>query len=182
MDPNFALARATLGFSYQCQVTFEYTKDRDETEKQACQAVNRAVALDKDDAETQVALGLLLWSGGEIEDAVSVFKKAVELNPSHATARSLLGMALGTAGRAEEGIVYHQTAIRLSPRDTFAIGSFVYAGAAFGAGLYEQSVEWAKKTVDVTPDFPGGYRYLAGSLHFWAASKKPGRLKTNCSV
>ena len=77
-----------------------------------------------------------------------------------------LASAYTSLGDYDEALQHAGTANRLSPRDTFAIGSFAYAGAAFGAGLYEQSVEWAQKTVDVTPDFPGGYRYLAGSLAF----------------
>jgi Flp pilus assembly protein TadD len=34
----------------------------------------------------------------------------------------------------------------------------------FGAGRYEQCVEWARKTIEVTPEFPAAWRYLAGSL------------------
>ncbi len=51
-------------------------------------------------------------------------------------------------------------------RDTFSIGSFAHAGAEFGAGHYEQAVEWARRTVEATPEFPGGWRYLVASLAF----------------
>ena len=81
-------------------------------------------------------------------------------------AEGWLAAILGWRGDYDEALQHAEIATRLSPRDTFAIGSFAYAGAEFGAGHYEQSVEWAQKTIEVTPEFPGGYRYLAASHAF----------------
>ncbi len=38
------------------------------------------------------------------------------------------------------------------------------AVAEFGAGNYERAAEWAKKTTEGSPNFPGGWRYLLASL------------------
>jgi TolB-like protein/Tfp pilus assembly protein PilF len=148
LDPEFALAHATLGLAYRRLVTFDYVEDHHEVQRQARQAAERAVALDKDDAEIQVALGWIYFSAGEIEEAVSVLEKAVELNPSHASAHSMLGGVLGTAGRAEEGIAHHQTAIRLSPRDpSLAIMLGRYANTLIVARRYEEAAEMAKSAI-----------------------------------
>ena len=42
--------------------------------------------------------------------------------------------------------------------------SFAFTGVEFGSGNYEESADWARKTVEVTPDFPAPWRYLAASL------------------
>ena len=70
------------------------------------------------------------------------------------------------SGDYDEAAVHAEKATRLSPRDTFSIGSFAYTNAEFGAGHYEQAIDWAKKTIEATPEFPAAWRYLAASLAF----------------
>ena len=67
-------------------------------------------------------------------------------------------------GDYDEAALHAEKATRLSPRDTHSMGALAHACAEFGAGRYEQAMEWAKKTTEITPDFPGGWRYLAASL------------------
>ncbi|MFT5180702.1 MAG: adenylate cyclase, partial [Alphaproteobacteria bacterium] len=50
------------------------------------------------------------------------------------------------------------------PRDSFSIGNFARTCAEYGAGHYEQAVEWAKKMIEVTPEFPAAWMYLTFSL------------------
>jgi tetratricopeptide (TPR) repeat protein len=60
---------------------------------------------------------------------------------------------------------YAQLAHELSPCDPgHSMWSFALSSAEFGAGHYEQSVEWAKVALSVMPEFPGAWRYLAASL------------------
>ena len=53
----------------------------------------------------------------------------------------------------------------MSPYDpTYSWWGIARTSALFGAGRYEEAIQWAKRTIEVTPDFPGGWRYLAASL------------------
>ncbi len=162
LDPDFAPAHAALALVCQRQVIMQYAEDRQQAQRQAREAAERSVALDKDDAESHVALGWVLWSLGEIEESVSVLKKAVELNPSHAAAHSRLGITLGNAGRAEEGITHHQIAIRLSPRDPeLAVMLGRFANTCIVARKYEEAADLAKGALRLSN---GGIRLSFGHV------------------
>jgi adenylate cyclase len=148
LDPNFAVAHAALAQACQHQLAFDFVADREATRFHARQATDSAVALARDDAETQVALGWTLWSEGETEEAVSVFQNALKQNPSHANAHSLLGLCLGSSSNTEEGIAHHETVLRLSPRDP-GLASFLarYAFNCICARRHEQALDLAKNAV-----------------------------------
>jgi adenylate cyclase len=44
------------------------------------------------------------------------------------------------------------------------VGGVPRTNIAFGTGDYESAARWAKKTIEVTPESPAAWRYLAASL------------------
>ena len=69
------------------------------------------------------------------------------------------------ASKPEDAVRYAKMAERLSPRDPAqSMWSFARAAAEFGSKNYEESMEWAKVTSEIMPEFPGAWRYLAASL------------------
>ena len=152
----------TLGWA----INLGWVDDLDEAREVGHAAARKAVNLDENDALALVGLAIISFYRHQLDEAAAACRRALELNPNLALAEGWLAAVLGWRGDYDEGALHAGKATRLSPRDTFAIGSFAHAGVEFGAGRYEQSVEWAKQTIEVTPEFPGGYRYLAASLAF----------------
>jgi adenylate cyclase len=100
----------------------------------------------------------------ELDSAVAACRYALELNPNLAVAEGWLAFVLSWRGDYDDAFVHVDKAARLSPHDpTFSWWGAARMSALFGAGRYEEAIGWAKKTIEATPDFPGG-RYLAASL------------------
>ena len=106
-DPNLARAHSTLGLAYQRQLLLNYADDPEAVKIAFEQTVQRAVALDREDAESHTVLGMAIFRMGNADEALSVLRTAIDLNPSYAFAHSTLGLVLGTSSRPEEAMVYH---------------------------------------------------------------------------
>ncbi|HIG37352.1 MAG TPA: tetratricopeptide repeat protein, partial [Oceanospirillaceae bacterium] len=144
--PGDSTAHSTLGLAYQRQLLLNYADDPKAVKISFEQTVQRAVALDREDAESHTVLGMAIFRMGNADEALSVLRTAIDLNPSYAFAHSTLGLVLGTSSRPEEAMVYHETAIRLSPRDPqLAIFLSRYANSCINAEKYEQAVELSKR-------------------------------------
>ena len=142
LDPNFAPAYAGFAITYFQNVRLGYSEgDKEE----AIKAARRAVALDGEDPQSHLALGLVHLAEREIEAAIDEFEYTIELNPSLSFARVMLGRALIGVGRAENAIPHIEMALRLSPRDP-GIGPFYAAlgRAHLCLGQHDEAIKWAK--------------------------------------
>ncbi len=166
LDPNSTMALSGLALTLGWSINFGWVDDLDEARAVGLATARKAVNLDENDAGALVGLAIIRFYMHQLDEAVAACRRALDLNPNLALAEGWLAAVLGWRGDYDEAALHAEKATRLSPRDTFSIGSFAHAGVEFGAGRYEQAVEWARKTVEVTPEFPGGWRYLAGSLAF----------------
>jgi len=109
-------------------------------------------------------LGFVTFFAQRLDASLAECQHALRLNPNLAVAEAVLAFAYSWRGNYDDAIEHAEKAIRLSPRDTHSLGTFAYTVAEFGAGRYEQAVDWARKVTEVTPDFPAGWRYSAASL------------------
>jgi adenylate cyclase len=148
IDAEFAPGYTALALAYGRTHAFAYLDDLDEAGKKGIEAAEKAIDLDKSDAEAHTALGFIRWTRGEIDEAISVLQTAVELNPNLTSANAALGLAFGSSERAEEGIPYLRTAMRLSPRDP-DIGIIMgrMAFTCVNARRYEEAAEWANRSI-----------------------------------
>ncbi|MDX1488345.1 MAG: tetratricopeptide repeat protein, partial [Acidiferrobacterales bacterium] len=121
----------------------------------------RAIELDESDAEAHFALAIINFYTDQVEAAITACEKALRLNPNLAVAEAWLGACLSWDGKYERALAHAQRAQRLSPFDSFSVGNFARTCAEYGAGNYEQAVVWAKRTIEVTPEFPAAWFYLA---------------------
>ena len=150
-DSNLARAHSTLALAYQRQLLLNYAKDREAVRQSVRRTAQRAVALDREDAEGHTVLGLALWNAGEADEAISVLNTAVALNPSYAFAQSTVGLALGTSSDPERAMEFHDTAIRLSPRDPqLAIFLSRHANSCINMGKHEKAVDLAKRAIHLS--------------------------------
>ena len=143
LDPNFARAFVGYVLTYFSDMRLGFAK-RDRVK--ALQAAKRAVELDRDDALTHWALGLLYYGDPDLEAAISEFEYVIQLNPSFASAHASLGSALAGSGRAEEAIPHIEQAIRLNPRDPMIGVTLSRMGRTYlFLHRHEEAVKWVRQ-------------------------------------
>ena len=165
LDPASAQSYCLLAFTHLMQAQFGWSESTDAAIEQASIAARRALDLDDRDAWARTAMGLVDLISYRHDQAIARFERATDLNPSLAHAHAALGQALTLAGDPERADAPIRRAIRLSPRDPFIVYWYAHLGlAAFAAERYEEAIDWAGKTIQQNPNFPGAYRLLASSF------------------
>ena len=82
---------------------------------QAEQAMQKAVALSPQDANTRNNLGVILQELGRLDEAEASFLQAIALKPALAEGHNNLGVTLKELGRLDEALASHSQAIALKP-------------------------------------------------------------------
>jgi eukaryotic-like serine/threonine-protein kinase len=149
-DPAYALAYAGLADAYYW-VSNMYLPPREAMEKSRAAAIR---ALERDSLLSEAHLSLALvkmaydfdWSGAEAE-----FRRAIELNPGFAWAHFWFGRYLTWMGRYDEATAELQRAKQLDPLSPFI--SIEMALPAFFRRRYDETIEIARKTVEMYPSF-----------------------------
>ena len=163
LDPNFALAYVGLADSYQLQEEYSGLP-LDETIAKAQAAVDRALALDDRLAEAYTSLGGIEHSRNDYEAAEAAYQRSLELNPNYVTTYHwysiLLNDPLGR--RRGEAFELIKKAAELDPRSPVILQNLGVGYAM--VGRFDESLAWYRKSIEVDPDFPGGYRWVG--LHY----------------
>ena len=115
LDPEFALAYAAIA-SVCAQNYYHYHRDTVWTER-AQAASERAVAIQPQLPEVQVARAWILYADRKYDDAIQVCRQAVERKRDCEGAYYLLGRALFASGRYQEVARMAETAIEASGDD-----------------------------------------------------------------
>jgi adenylate cyclase len=128
----------------------------------ATEQARAAVAIDRDDPWARLALGFSHMLGRKHEDAVEELRAALDLNPNFALGHACLGLALAYGGNGAQALVPLDTAMRLSPRDPFfSVFVNMRGFAHFMAGDYAAGLDWARRSVRLSPELVGPWRTLA---------------------
>ena len=164
LDPGAAPGFSTLALTHVMDATYGWSESAPQSIADAYEAAQKAVALDNRDATADTALGTVSLLLRRFEDAVDRLETAIDLDPNNARAHGQLGGALGMAGRRDEAAERLDMALRLSPRDPFRYWWLAYRGFAdFAEERHEEAAEWARKALQINPDFPSGHRLLAST-------------------
>ncbi|MEE8505367.1 MAG: adenylate/guanylate cyclase domain-containing protein, partial [Kiloniellales bacterium] len=164
LDPGNVMALSDFAFSQMVDSAFGWSEAPGQSLSEAAAAARKAIAIDERDAWAHTVLGMIDRYALRYDDSIRRLEKAIDLNPNLAHAHNALGFTLAYAGEYDAAISSIGKAIRLSPRDSFKFIWFeARAVAAFGAGRYRDAVEWARKSIQENPQFPGGYRVLAAA-------------------
>lgn len=142
LDPEYALARAYLGFA---DVVFhDYNAAPPHVLERAKTLAQEAVEMTPNDSRCHWLLGMICGSAGDLEEEERHYQQALSLNPNDANTLSTYGILLGMLGRADEGIDSIREAMRLNPYHPewywVDLGSVLYA-----AKRYEDAIEAFKK-------------------------------------
>jgi len=167
LDPQITYVHPLLAMVHYLALINQWTASPGEAVAAVIKCAEKGVALDAGNPLAQMAWGAACSLTQQRDKMIAAFESAIELNPSLTTAHSMLGAYLAMAGRHEDAIAHLEKAVRLNPRDPFNWLSFYGMGMAhFAAGNYEESVKWAKKSVQNREDLAMGYRTLATSYAF----------------
>jgi tetratricopeptide (TPR) repeat protein len=149
LDPTYAPAHAGLALAYCAQAELRVAPHAT-AYAPAKVAALRALAMDNDCADAQVALGsVLYYSEWDWEGAERSLTRALALNPQHTEAMLIYGRLLETFGQLERGLAMKQKALDRDP-----LSPLVYVQIAqsyWNQRRYDEAIDWANKALDVDP-------------------------------
>jgi tetratricopeptide (TPR) repeat protein len=118
--------------------------------------------MDDSSSDAQVALGaVLFFSEWNWVGAQRSLMRALQLNPNHSEGYLLYGELLDALGRLEEGL---QMKMRALERDPFSPLVHLQISLSYWhQRRYDESIEWANKTLELDPQHPSAREHLAGA-------------------
>ena len=148
LDPNSINTLLTYARVMLADITDGWSP-RDERQlriKQAETAIERAIALDPNQARAYHLRGFLWRARGDPDRAIAEFQRTLVLDPNDAWAHADMGRSKIDIGRADEALGHIETAIRLSPNEPRLFNWYYWAGmAAVHAADSDRALEWLLK-------------------------------------
>ena len=163
LDPTYAPAHAGLALACCAQAQQRFVPPRAAYARARVSAL-RALALDDASADAQVALATVMfisewdWIGAERS-----LQRALERHPTHTQARLLYGHLLESQGKLADGLAMKLRALEhdpFSPSVHLAI-----AQAYWNQRRYDESIRWARKTLDLDSAHLLAREFLSGA--YW---------------
>ena len=168
LDPNNSDAWARLARAIVLQrLTFGIAllpEQKDEKLREGRKAVERALALDSNNARAHLAEGLLNRALRNDAEAVRSFEVAVALDRNLMHAHGMLGSALTNIGEPEKAIPWIEQSIRLDPLGP-QIGTIQQAmGRAHLSQMHSDlAIEWLLKSLASNPSLIRNRAYLSAA-------------------
>ena len=150
-DPNFAAAYAGLADAYAMQGYTGYVRGQEAYTK-AREAARRALQLDSDIPEPHISLAIAdMMFFRDFSEAQASLQKALALDPNSAYAHEVSCWFNSEMGRLQESIVECRKAVELDPLSLQY--NFCLGVGYFFARDYEQSLEQARRTLEIDPNY-----------------------------
>jgi tetratricopeptide (TPR) repeat protein len=172
LDPDFAAAHSYLALAL-CNSLFQgFVEDNSKAVASMRAAAERAVSLDRNDANSHYVLGHLHVLTGDTEMAVDKMQTAIDVNPNSARGYFGLGWVYHYgAGQAEQALPRYDAARRLSPRDPLLWMPLMLKGSALRLlGRHDEAITHCRQACQI-PD--SGF---LPHMHLAAALAEAGRL------
>jgi tetratricopeptide (TPR) repeat protein len=163
IDPSYAAAHAGLSLAKVAQATLR-AGAHVEAFADAKAAALRALALDDQCADAQVALGqLMALSEWDWLAAERSFQRALAINPNHAEAYLHYGDLMEAFGELDRGL---QLKLRgLECDQTSALAHVAVAVSFWNQRRYDDVIVWVNKTLDRDPEHLFARELLVGA--YW---------------
>jgi DNA-binding winged helix-turn-helix (wHTH) protein len=163
LDPTYAAAHAGLALA-RCAQAGQRAMPHQEAYAEAKAAALRALAMDPECADAQVALGTVLyisewdWAGAERS-----FRRALEISPNHSEAYLHYGSLMETLGKLRLGLQLKQQALERDPASPLV---FVHIATSYwNQRRYDDAIAWAERALAIDPRHLMAREFLAGA--YW---------------
>jgi len=161
LDPDYALAYALLGWTYDFEAMNGWADDRQASLKKAQQLATRAIDLQPEQPLSYFVRGLSYREQGEYIKALGEAETALKYDPNNANGRVLLATLLYYAGRPELGLERIKEAMKINPHHPYNY-QFHLGQAYFVLHQYQQALQAFQSGLDSNPQ--------AERLHVWMAA------------
>ena len=162
IDPTYAAAYAGLALAKLAQATNRNVLVEAYGEAKA--AALRALALDDESADAQVALGQVMFMAEwDWIAAERSFQRALAINPNHAEAYIYYGILMEALGDLERGLSLKMQGLEC---DSTSVLAHVWIAVSFwNQRRYDDVIVWANKALDRDPQHTFAREVLAGA--YW---------------
>jgi tetratricopeptide (TPR) repeat protein/TolB-like protein len=158
-DPRFARAHAVLGRAFW--IRYEETGDAGWAER-ARDAVQEALRLSPDEADTRLTLAVVYEGRGKRAEAVEEVRKALATRPNSDDALRQLAYLLVDMGQATEARDAARRALALRPE--FAENHNTLGWVEYMAGRFREAAAAYRRQTELQPDNAWGFQMLGTSL------------------
>lgn len=161
LDASYAAAQGGLALAWCAEAQFR-TSGHNEAYPKAKTAALAALRLDEFCADAWAALGSVLflseWNWLKAEESL---RHALEFASNHSEAYLVYGQLTEALGRLEEGLRLKQKALENYPSSPLA--HLQIALSYWHQRRYEDSLQWARKTLDLDPHHLLARELMAGT-------------------
>ena len=140
LDPDYAHAHAWRGCILGQAWGYGWCDDKDATFDECSVALQKALALDENDADVHRILAAICILKNDLNRARHHQERALALNPNYDLVVVQMGELLTWLGNAKEGVEWIEKAMRLNPHHPARFWSHL-GRAHFGARQYSEAVE-----------------------------------------
>ena len=107
-------------------------------------------------------LGLVLYQGNRIPEAMDLFKQSLRINPDNAAAYNNLGNTLLRTGRTLEAIDQYKQALRINPNNARAHNNL--GNALVQTGQTSEAMDEYNQALLIDPDYADAHNNLGNTL------------------
>lgn len=161
LDPNYALAYAFLGWSYDFEAMNGWADDRQAALKKAEQLADKAINLQPKLPLSYFVRGLSYREQGEYVKALGEVETSLKFDANNANARVLLATLLYYAGRPKLGLERIKEAMKINPHHPYNY-HFHLGQAYFVLHQYKEALDAFQSGIDSNP--------ASERLHVWMAA------------
>jgi len=162
LDPGFASALASIGWTYFAPVLYGWTGSPQSALNNAHHWGRKALEIDENNVEGYSVLASVYVLRRQYDLAIAQAQQAVALNPNNAVSRARFGEVLVWSGRTDDAIVSLETAQRFDPLTTAA--NLTHLGMAYYLkGRFKDARKVLERCVNRDPDFVFGQTVLAAT-------------------
>lgn len=161
INPRFATAHASLGFTHASDARFRWASSPENALSKARNAARKALSLDSRCGMAHSLLASIAMQERQFEEAIAEGERAVAIHPGDAEAYHMLAMARIYNGDFMEGARLEQRSLRLNP--LVLENSLVELGRAyFHMGRFDDAIAVLERVCRAKPNWLTSRTLLVG--------------------
>jgi len=163
LDSKYSSAYMFLGWTYNWEAFFRWTKKPAKSYEKAVELAKKAISLNGQNPGAYGLLANTYVKTRQFEKAIAAANKSLSLEPSNAQVNFQYGNVLFKAGKGKEAIPFLKKAIRLNPKYP-GWSPFILGWAYFRTGQNEKAVTTFRKDVSHRPKYALAHASLGCAL------------------